>query len=78
MKHAASAQVVNSKDKSRLHWEKGETVNMVANKGMGSEKKRMDVLRLHLELDMEYADEAEMETLKKYGAVSKVLFKRFL
>lgn len=78
MKHAASAQVVNSKDKSRLHGEKGETVNMVANKGMGSEKKRMDVLRLHLELDMEYADEAEMETLKKYGAVSKTIARDIL
>ena len=78
MKHAASAQVVNSKDKSRLHGEKGETVNMVGNKGMGSEKKRMDVLRLHLELDLEYADEAEMEILKKYGSVSKTIARDIL
>ena len=78
MKHAASTQVVNSKDKSRLHGEKGETVNMAGNKGMGSERKRMDVLRLHLELDMEYADEAEMETLKKYGAVSKTIARDIL
>ena len=38
----------------------------------------MDVLRLHLELDMQYTDEEEMEILKKYGAVDQTISRDIL
>ena len=38
----------------------------------------MDVLLLHLELDMQYTDEEEMEILKKYGAVDQTISRDIL
>lgn len=71
MKQAASMQVVKraGKDKERERMEEMEEGKII--KFAGKECKSKKVLRLHLELVMKYADEEELQILRKYGSVKK-------
>lgn len=44
----------------------------------GNNNDRSDVLRLHLELDMKYADEEKLQILKKYGSMKKAISRDIL
>lgn len=66
MRKAAAMQVINSKGRNSVSERKAE---MQESKNL--EFKKDKVLKLHLELDMRYVDEEEMQILKKYGAVKK-------
>ena len=66
MKNAAAMQVVKAGNRDLMQEKKGEENIVENNKIMNlkmSGRKKMDVLRLHLELDMQYTDEEEMEIL---------------
>ena len=81
MKNAAAMQVVKAGNRDLMQEKKGEENIVENNKIMNlkmSGRKKMDVLRLHLELDMQYTDEEEMEILKKYGAVDQTISRDIL
>ena len=71
MKKAASMQVVK-RIKGR---DKPERMEKMADKKIAglqnSHGDSLDVLRLHLELDLQYADEEEIRILKEYGSMEK-------
>ena len=69
MKQAAKMQVIKERMDS-VH-RKGK-INMDHGSAKeAAEKKMQKVMKLHLELDTEYADEAEWEVLRKYGSVKQ-------
>lgn len=71
MKKAASMQVLKKKDRNMVS---ERTLEMEDNKVLQfkkAEKQNVNVMRLHLELDMKYVDEEEMQILKKYGSVKQ-------
>lgn len=73
MKKATSMQVLKAKDKNMMS---GRIVEMEDNKILEfkkAEKEKASVMRLHLELDMTYVDEEEMQILKKYGSVKQAI-----
>ena len=78
MKKAASMQVVkrmNGKDRSERMEE------MADKKTTGfqdSHENCPEVLKLHLELDLQYADDEEIRILKKYGSMEKGIFRDIL
>ncbi|MBO5155065.1 MAG: hypothetical protein J6C00_12060 [Eubacterium sp.] len=78
MKKAASMQVLKAKDKNMMS---GRIVEMEDNKILEfkkAEKEKANVMRLHLELDMTYVDEEEMQILKKYGSVKQTISRDIL
>lgn len=78
MKKAASMQVLKTKDRNMMS---GRMVEMEDNKILEfkkSETEKMNVLRLHLELDMKYVNEEEMQILKKYGSVKQAISRDIL
>lgn len=81
MKNAAAMQVVKGGNRDLMQEKKGEENIVENNKIMNlkmSGRKKMDVLRLHLELDMQYTDDEEMKILKKYGAVDQTISRDIL
>lgn len=72
MKKAASMQVLKTKDR-KVDMEDNKILEYKKN-----EKEKRNVLRLHLELDMEYVDEEEMRILKKYGSVKQAISRDIL
>ena len=78
MRKAASMQVVK-RIKGRDKPERME--EMADKKKVGfqdSHGDSPDVLRLHLELDLQYADEEEIRILKEYGSMKKGIFRDIL
>lgn len=78
MKKAASMQVIKSAGRDKAP-ERKEEMEKIKN----LELKKTDngfqkVLKLHLELDMKYTDEDEMQTLKKYGSVKRSISRDIL
>lgn len=70
MKKTASMQVLKTKDRNMMS---ERIVEMEGNKILEThkvEKEKSNVMRLHLELDMAYVDEEDMQFLKKYGSVN--------
>ena len=78
MKKAASMQVLKTKDKYMIS---GRMVEMEDNKIIEfkkAEKGKTNVMRLHLELDMKYVDEEEIQILKRYGSVKQTISRDIL
>lgn len=78
MKQAASMQVLKSTDKNKKSERKVEMGERNITELENKENKSKKVLRLHLELDMKYADEDEMQTLQKYGSVKESISRDIL
>ncbi len=77
MRKAADMQVIKLKKENMIlekEAEMQESKIIVFKK----EEKRDRVLKLHLELDMKYVDEEEMQILKKYGAVKNSISRDIL
>lgn len=78
MKKAAFLQVLKTMDRNMMS---GRMVEMEKNKILEfkkEEKEKANVMRLHLELDMTYVDEEEMQILKKYGSVKQAISRDIL
>ncbi|MCI7792247.1 MAG: plasmid pRiA4b ORF-3 family protein, partial [Lachnospiraceae bacterium] len=77
MRKAAAMQVINSKGRELVS---ERTAEMQESKFIEfkKEEKRDRVLKLHLELDMKYVNEEEMQVLKKYGAVKNSISRDIL
>lgn len=69
MRQAASAQVMK-RNRHDNHSERSA--------GVKKEKSNASVLKLHIELDMEYADDEERRVLKKYGAMKESISRDIL
>lgn len=68
MRKAAAMQVIKSKGRNSVSERKAEMQESKVIE-FRKEEKRDKILKLHLELDMKYVDEEEMQILKKYGTV---------
>lgn len=78
MKKTASMQVLKTKDRNMMS---ERIVEMEGNKILEThkvEKKKSNVMRLHLELDMAYVDEKDIQILKKYGSVNQAISRDIL
>lgn len=85
MRKAAAMQVVKTKESKSVSERKAkmqeskiiEFEDESAQRAV-NEEQNGKVLRLHLELNMKYADEEELEVLKKYGNVKKTISRDIL
>ena len=77
MRKAAAMQVIKSKAEKLVLERKAEMEESKVIE-FKTEEKRDRVLKLHLELDMKYVDEEEMQILKKYGAVKNSISRDIL
>lgn len=78
MKNAASMQVVKKSAKEEISERTAEMTDNKVIEFRGRENERANVLRLHLELDMKYVDEKEIQILKKYGCMKKAISRDIL
>lgn len=78
MKKAASMQVVK-RTEGKNRTERTEKMADKKTAGLNDRYKGCpDVLRLHLELDLQYADEEEIRILKEYGSMEKAISRDIL
>ena len=77
MRKAAAMQVINSKGRELVSERMAEMQESKIIE-FKKEEKRDKVLKLHLELNMKYADEEKINILKKYGDVKKSISRDIL
>ena len=78
MKKAAAMQVVK-RTEGKNRTERTEEMADKKTAGLNDRHKGSpDVLKLHLELDLQYADEEEIRILKEYGSMEKLFQGTFL
>lgn len=78
MKKAASMQVVKRTRVEDVSERMKEMADEKVTEFRGNNSDRPDVLRLHLELNMEYVDDEELQILKKYGSMKQAVSRDIL
>ena len=78
MKKAASMQVVKRTQDEDISERMKEMADEKIAEFRGNNNDRPDVLRLHLELDMKYVDDLELQVLKKYGSMKQAISRDIL
>ncbi len=78
MKQAASMQVLKSTGRDKGPERNVEMEERKVIEFKKTESRSQKVLRLHLELDMKYVDEEELQILRKYGAVKQSISRDIL
>ena len=78
MKKAASMQVIKKTQEDNTSERIKEVADDRIIKISPHDDDRPDVLKLHLELNMEYVDEEELQTLRKYGSMNEAISRDIL
>lgn len=78
MKKAASMQVIKKTQEDNTSERIKEVADDRIIKISPHDDERPDVLKLHLELNMEYVDEEELQTLRKYGSMNEAISRDIL
>lgn len=78
MKNAASMQVVKRTQGEDMSKRMKDMTDEKTAKTRGNDNDKPEILRLHLELDMKFVDDEELQILKKYGSMKQAISRDIL